>query len=151
MFEQSESIVCPCWAPWRCVQQSCRRTYLSTLCSLTEVILAHHEARHWRICQKVWSVPEVHSHSSNAIWGSQSGHEPLVVYAKGDGHSWPITRRSCIEKVSTRSYRLLQKMGRGWGLCQHQRQRCLQVRLEKHRLPVRDPTSDCSRQRAIVW
>ena len=47
----------------------------------------------------MWSVLEVRSHSSYAILSSQSSHEPLAICIVGDGYSWPLTRRSHVEKA----------------------------------------------------
>ena len=129
---------------WRCVWQSHRRTYLRASCSFKRILLAHHEIRRWKLCQKVWSRLEVHSHSSYSLRSPQSDHKLLTIRIMGNGYSWPSTCRSSTEEISACSHWLLYQMDRGRNLCQHQRQGCFQVRSEKHRFPIWNPTSNHS-------
>ena len=75
---------------WRYMWQSHRRSNLSTSCSFTRILLAHHETRCCKLCQNVWSVPKARPHSPHAFWEPKSGHKPLAIYVIGNGHSWPL-------------------------------------------------------------
>ena len=99
----------------------------------------------------MWLVSKISSHSSCTYWSSQLGHKSLVVCIVGNGHSQALAYCSSTKKVFACWNRLFQQMGRGRSLCQHQRQRCLQVHLEKHHMSIRSSMSDCYAQWAIVW
>ena len=88
-------------------------------------------------------MPKARIHSSHAIRSPQSGQEPLAIRAMGNKHSCPLARCRHSEKILACSQRLLQQMGKGRSLCQHQRQRHFQVCLEKYRLSIWNPTSNC--------
>ena len=115
------------------------------------ILLAYYAERCPILCEGVRHVPTLQQRHTTTDKGIHANKRPLAIRLVGIGHSRSFSHGYATAQVPRCGDRLLHQMGRGWTISHYHEEECLELCLEKHHLPFRNPQGPYIQQQKAIW